>query len=125
MSSGPVGTDALYKKCLTTRSHPADATGGESTNTFGVGAIAHGGCAYTAPLDNATVARYVNLKNPKEHHLYLSCGDRVYIYKIGVKTVTDACPKCAQAQLDNFTTASWCEKKDIRSLPDAMTIKLY
>ncbi len=52
----------------------------------------------------------------------LSCGDRVYIVGLGVKTVTDRCPVCTPTQLDNYTTTPACSK--VYDLGTYKTIKL-
>ena len=57
-----------------------------------------------------------------ELHQELSCGDRVYIVGVGVKTVTDYCPGCAPNQLDNYTTSRACS--DVLDLGDFRTIRL-
>jgi hypothetical protein len=92
---------------------PADAI----NRSFRRVADFHGSCnGNTGALNNSTVARL-------PAHRYLTCDDRVHIHTVGIKTVTDLCPGCAQAQLDNFTTDAACA--GIRDLGNFMTIKLF
>jgi hypothetical protein len=99
--------------CLTHANAPANA---RDRSFRRVNAI-YGSCNNDrGALNNFTVARPRN-------HPYLSCNDRVYIHNTSVKTVTDLCPLCAVAQLDNFTTINACA--GIPDLGNFMTIKIF
>lgn len=52
-------------------------------------------------VGNTTVA-----VNPS--HPYIGANDSVYIDTVGTKSVTDECPGCVTAQLDNYTTTTAC-----------------
>lgn len=93
------------------------APGDAANRSFRQAGDFHGSCGgNTGALGNSTVARRPN-------HPDLDCDDRVYIHTQGVKTVTDLCPGCAVAQLDNFTTATDCS--GITDLGNFLTIKLF
>lgn len=93
------------------------APAGSANRSFRQVAAIRGSCgSNTGLLNNTTVARLPS-------HPDLNCGDRVYIHTVGVKTVTDLCPGCAQDQLDNFTTQIACAR--ITDLGNFLTIKLY
>ena len=99
--------------CLRRPGAPADAR----DRSFRQVAVFHGSCnGNTGALDNSTVAR-------RPGHPHLTCDDRVYIHTVGTKTITDLCPGCVQAHLDNFTTVPACA--GIRDLGNFMTIKLF
>jgi hypothetical protein len=66
-------------------------------------------------LNDHTVAR-------SPGHPDLRCGDQVLIVGVGIKTVTDLCPGCSNAQLDNYTTNGACS--GITSLGNFTTIRL-
>jgi hypothetical protein len=71
-------------------------------------------------LSNSTVAVC-----PQNVELYVP-GRQLLIVGIGVKTITDRCPKCCQGDgkhLDNYTTDRACN--GVGSLPSATTIILY
>lgn len=103
------GTVACEEWCLDNAEHPDDADG----RSFRSGHTITGSCG---GVSSATVAVH-----PKHDHL--SCGDRVYIVGLGVKTVTDLCPGCLmQSQLDNYTTSTACH--GISNLGTLKTIKL-
>src|SRR6266568_2621674 len=93
--------------CLSQPGAPADAQG----RSFRSGVTFSGTCG---GLSDSTVAVLPT-------HPYLSCGDRVYIHTVGTKDITDLCPGCAQAQLDNFTTDGSCSS--VTDLGNFMTIK--
>lgn len=95
--------------CLSQTGAPEDAN---ERSFRQVGAF-QGSCG---ALNAATVAY-------RPGHPFLQCHDRVLIHPIGVKTVTDLCPGCATAQLDNFTTQTACG--GVPDLGDFMTIKLW
>ena len=99
--------------CLRRGGAPADARGRSFRQ---VGAFTGSCNGNTGALNNTTVAH-------RPRHPHLGCNDRVYIHAVGIKTVTDLCPGCAVAQLDNFTTDTACA--GIRDLGNFMTIKLF
>lgn len=103
--------------CPTTSEAPQDAPGITFRQTPITPSCAGG------TLGNDTVA-------VGPHNQNLSCGDRIFIHGIGVKTVTDACPGCPNRlgpgvvdQLDNYTTDDRCS--GIIDLGDFVTIKLF
>ena len=98
------GTVAPEDWCLDNAEHPVDA----DERSFRSGHTVVGFCG---SVGNTTVAI-------RPGHSYLSCGDSVYIVGVGVKTVTDSCPGCSPAQLDNYTTATACH-----GIPDLGTFK--
>ena len=102
------GTIAPEEWCLDNGEHPDDADG----RSFRSGHTIMGACG---SVGSSTVAVRLG-------HSYLSCGDSVYIVGVGVKTVTDSCPGCSTAQLDNYTTSTACH--GILDLGTFKTIKL-
>lgn len=53
-------------------------------------------------VDNTTLAR-----DPNDARL--QCGDSILIVGVGIKTITDLCPRCTGSlQMDNYTTQSAC-----------------
>ena len=102
------GTITPEEWCLRHRPHPSDANG----RSFRSGHTVKGSCGGVS--DNTVAV--------KPGHQDLSCGDRVYIVGVGVKTVTDRCPGCTLTQLDNYTTTPNCS--DVYDLGTYRTIKL-
>ncbi|MEW6301090.1 MAG: carboxypeptidase regulatory-like domain-containing protein, partial [Thermodesulfobacteriota bacterium] len=106
-----------------TQNRPPEATIG---NSFVEVPFIDGACA-NIPLSNTTVAACLARADLRGT---FSCGDRVYIHGFGVKTVTDHCPACCNAngqrQLDNYTlTDTRCEAGH-DFLPDTpITIQIF
>jgi len=96
--------------CIGQPGAPADAAG-RSFRQGAITAACNGGA-----LNNMTVARVPG-------HPVLSCNDQVFIHPNGVKTVTDLCPVCPVAQLDNYTLDNRCA--GIVDLGNFMTIKTF
>ena len=92
--------------CINQPNAPSDA----SEMSFRSGVTFSGSCG---SLGNNTVAV----------HPDLGCGDTVFINTVDVKIVTDYCPGCAVAQLDNFTTNNVCS--GIADLGNFKTIKIF
>ena len=107
------GTIAREAYCIGRPDAPDDA----AKRSFRTGHKVAGACGgNTAPVNDNTVAVLPS-------HGDLTCGDSVYIVGHGVKIVTDICPSCAEAQLDNYTTTPACS--GVTDLGNFKTIKLF
>ncbi|MEJ2080311.1 MAG: IPT/TIG domain-containing protein [Acidobacteriota bacterium] len=75
--------------------------------------------AYCGQINNYTVAVNANNQN-------LRCGDEVLILASTpvIKSVTDRCPGCAIAQLDNYTTQAACQPRSIGDFGTFRTIRV-
>ena len=107
------GTIGREFHCVKAEHNPPEGANGY---TFRTGHTVAGSCG---SVSNSTVAI------PRGHQ-HLSCDDSIYIVGVGVKTVTDLCPRCGSEQIDNYTTRSACSKDEIGHLrPGKLkTIKL-
>lgn len=71
-------------------------------------------------VDDTTVAK-------RTQHPHLNLDDQVFLAGapgIRLKTVTDACPGCAERQLDNFNTVAACSGNAVGDYGNFLTIRL-
>ena len=92
------GTIEREKLCRPHSNFPVDGT----NNTFRGFSSVRGHCDTRIGNDTVAVDFEVNSD--------LSCGDRIYIIGLGVKTVTDRCPDCGPTGIDNYTTIPACHQ---------------